>query len=240
MYRRFGSEVTIVEMSPRLIAREDEDVVRRRSARSSSDEGDRRPHEREVHRRSRRDPRACASASTARRARPRSTARTCCSPSAAGPTRTTSASTRPASTIDARGYIVVDDQLRTNVAGHLGARRLQRPRRLHAHGLQRLRDRRREPARRRSAARERPHRDLRALHRPAARPRRHDRGRPREGRPARILVGKRPMTKVKRAVEKGETQGFMKVVVDAEIEADPRRGDPRHRRRRGRSTRSST
>jgi pyruvate/2-oxoglutarate dehydrogenase complex dihydrolipoamide dehydrogenase (E3) component len=32
----------------------------------------------------------------------------------------------------------------------------------------------------------------------------------------RILVGKRPMTKVKRAVEKGETQGFMKVVVDAE------------------------
>lgn len=34
------------------------------------------------------------------------------------------------------------------------------------------------------------------------------------GRPA--LVGKRPMTRVGRAVEKGETQGFMKVVVDAE------------------------
>jgi pyruvate/2-oxoglutarate dehydrogenase complex dihydrolipoamide dehydrogenase (E3) component len=32
----------------------------------------------------------------------------------------------------------------------------------------------------------------------------------------RALVGKRPMTKVGRAVEKGETQGFMKVVVDAE------------------------
>jgi pyruvate/2-oxoglutarate dehydrogenase complex dihydrolipoamide dehydrogenase (E3) component len=30
------------------------------------------------------------------------------------------------------------------------------------------------------------------------------------------LVGKRPMTKVGRAVEKGESQGFMKVVVDAE------------------------
>lgn len=30
----------------------------------------------------------------------------------------------------------------------------------------------------------------------------------------RALVGKRPMTKVSRAVEKGETQGFMKVVVD--------------------------
>jgi pyruvate/2-oxoglutarate dehydrogenase complex dihydrolipoamide dehydrogenase (E3) component len=32
----------------------------------------------------------------------------------------------------------------------------------------------------------------------------------------RALIGKRPMTKVGRAVEKGETQGFMKVVVDAE------------------------
>ncbi len=32
----------------------------------------------------------------------------------------------------------------------------------------------------------------------------------------RALVGKRPMTKVKRAVEKGESQGFMKVIVDAE------------------------
>ena len=34
------------------------------------------------------------------------------------------------------------------------------------------------------------------------------------GRP--VLVGKRPMTRVGRAVEKGETQGFMKVLVDAE------------------------
>jgi pyruvate/2-oxoglutarate dehydrogenase complex dihydrolipoamide dehydrogenase (E3) component len=36
------------------------------------------------------------------------------------------------------------------------------------------------------------------------------------GRPA--LVGQRPMTRVGRAVEKGETQGFMKVVVDAETQ----------------------
>jgi pyruvate/2-oxoglutarate dehydrogenase complex dihydrolipoamide dehydrogenase (E3) component len=34
----------------------------------------------------------------------------------------------------------------------------------------------------------------------------------------KALVGKRSMTKVGRAVEKGETQGFMKVVVDAETE----------------------
>ena len=38
----------------------------------------------------------------------------------------------------------------------------------------------------------------------------------RSGRKA--LVGKRPMTRVGRAVEKGETQGFMKVVVDADTE----------------------
>ena len=32
----------------------------------------------------------------------------------------------------------------------------------------------------------------------------------------KVLVGKRPMTRVSRAVEKGETQGLMKIVVDAE------------------------
>jgi pyruvate/2-oxoglutarate dehydrogenase complex dihydrolipoamide dehydrogenase (E3) component len=32
----------------------------------------------------------------------------------------------------------------------------------------------------------------------------------------KALIGKRPMTKVGRAVEKGETQGFMKVLVDSE------------------------
>lgn len=32
----------------------------------------------------------------------------------------------------------------------------------------------------------------------------------------KLLLGKRPMTRVGRAVEKGETRGFMKVIVDAE------------------------
>ena len=48
MYRRFGAEVTVVEMGPRLIAREDDDVSeairddpRRR--------GDQRPHLRRMH-----------------------------------------------------------------------------------------------------------------------------------------------------------------------------------------------
>ena len=132
---------------------------------------------------------------------------------------------------DERGYIKVDDELRTNVAGHLGARRLQRQRRVHAHVVQRLRDRRREPARRRSAQRHRPDHDLRAVHRSAARPRRHDRAEARSVGPPGA-VGKRPMTRVGRAVEKGETQGFMKVIVDADTKADPRRGDPGRQRRR--------
>src|SRR5215469_1720088 len=32
----------------------------------------------------------------------------------------------------------------------------------------------------------------------------------------RVLIGTRPMMRVGRAVEKGETQGFMKVMVDAD------------------------
>jgi pyruvate/2-oxoglutarate dehydrogenase complex dihydrolipoamide dehydrogenase (E3) component len=35
----------------------------------------------------------------------------------------------------------------------------------------------------------------------------------------KIRIGKRPMTRVSRAVEKGETQGFMKVIVDADSRA---------------------
>jgi pyruvate/2-oxoglutarate dehydrogenase complex dihydrolipoamide dehydrogenase (E3) component len=34
------------------------------------------------------------------------------------------------------------------------------------------------------------------------------------GRP--LLTGRRPMSRVGRAIEKGETQGFMKITVDAE------------------------
>ena len=49
MYRRFGAEVTVIEMAPRLIAREDEDVsdAIRDDPRAR---GDRGPHRRRVHR----------------------------------------------------------------------------------------------------------------------------------------------------------------------------------------------
>ena len=66
---------------------------------------------------------------------------------------------------------------------HLGDGRLQRPRRVHPHVVQRFRDRRGEPARRRAAEGQRPHPHLCAVHRPAARPRRHDRRRGPQVRP---------------------------------------------------------
>ena len=57
---------------------------------------------------------------------------------------------------------------------HLGDGGLQRPRRLHPHVVQRLRDRRGEPARRRPAPGQRPHHHLCAVHRSAAGPGRDD------------------------------------------------------------------
>ena len=151
-------------------------------------------------------------------ASPRSSARTCCSPWAAARTPTISASSAPASRRDERGYIVVDDELRTNVPG-IWALGDCNGRGAFTHTAYNdfeivaanLLDGD-------SPARQRSHPRVRAVHRPAARTRRHDRDRgPEAGR--RLLVGKRPMTRVARAVEKGETQGFMKVVVDAESKA---------------------
>ena len=65
---------------------------------------------------------------------------------------------------------------------------------------------------------ERPHSGLRALCRPAARASRPDRGRS-SAKGHAVRIGRRPMTRVGRAVEKGETLGFMKVVVDRDSDA---------------------
>ena len=170
MYRRFGAEVTIVEKGPRLIAREDEDVSEA-IREILTDEGivvrtdatciGFKPHADGV---------AvdidCTSGE----------------PVAVGSHVLLAVGRRPNTddlgldkagvTVDARGYIVVDESPRDECSRHLGAGRLQRPRRLHAHGLQRLRDRRRQSARRRGAPGERPDSRLCALYRPAARARR--------------------------------------------------------------------
>ena len=52
---------------------------------------------------------------------------------------------------------------------------------------------------------------------------------------SKALTAKRLMEDVGRAYERGETQGFMKLTVDAANQSDSRSGDSRHRRRRGRA-----
>ena len=110
-----------------------------------------------------------------RRCRPDRRAAICCWRWAGDPTPTIWVCDAAGVQTDARGYIVVDDQLQDQRRPHLGDGRLQRQGRVHPHVVQRLRDRRRQPARRRPAPGERPHHHLCALHRPAAGPRRHDR-----------------------------------------------------------------
>ena len=157
-------------------------------------------------------------------------ARTCCWPSGADPTPTTSGSTRPGSPPTRRGYIVVDDQLRTNVTGiwalgdcngrgaftHTAYNDFEivaanlldgEPRqvsdRIPAYALYI------DPPLGRAGLTET---QVRARAEGAGRQAADDARWPRD--------------------RKGRDQGFMKVVVDAETE-DPRRRDPRRRRRRG-------
>ena len=213
MFRRFGSEVTVVEMGPRLVQHEDEDVSAaikeileaegihlRLNAECiafeaadkgayvhvSCDEGEPKVHGSHVLLAVGRIP------------------------------NTDDLGLQAAGIVtDERGYIVVDDQLRTNVEGiwamgdcngrggftHtsyndfeiVAANLLDNdPRRvsdrIHAHALYT------DPPLGQVGMTETQVRQ--------------------SGKPA--LIGTRPMTKVGRAVEKGETQGFMKVLVDAE------------------------
>ena len=214
MYRRFGAEVTVVEMAPRLIAREDKDVsetvqeiltdegIAVRT--SATCIGVQAP-----------PGTACRSALTAHPGRRPWWARMCCWRWGAGPTRTISASTRLASRRDARGYIVVDDGLSTTAPG-IWALGDCNGRGAFTHtayndyeivaanlldgGNRRVSDRI----------------SAYALYvdPPLGRVGLSETEATRTGR--KLLVSKRPMTRVGRAIEKGETKGFMKVVADAE------------------------
>ena len=184
MYRRFGAQVTVVEMAPRLIAREDADVSAAVKEILEA-EGITIRLGREVR---------CRAAATAIGI---AVAIDCDDePKEVVGTHLLLATGRRPNTDDLgceraghrarrarlhrRRRRAADERRR-----HLRARRRQRPRRVHAYRVQRLRDRRREPARRRIAAGQRPHSDLRALHRSAAGPRRHDRARGAREREAR-------------------------------------------------------
>ena len=95
MVRRFGSEVTIVEMGPRLIHREDEDDDVSEAIREIL------------------KTKASTSDSTIRE----SLARICFSQSAACRTTDDLGLENAGVTVDQRGYVQVDDQLQTNVPG---------------------------------------------------------------------------------------------------------------------------
>ncbi len=213
MYRRFGSEVTIVERASRLAQHEDEDVST--AIRSILDnEGITVRLNADCIGFSRRGDEIVAQVNCASG-----------NPEVSGSHLLLAVGRRPNTSdlgleeagvaVDKRGYIVVDDQLRTSVPGiwalgdcngrgaftHtafndaeiVAANLLDNdPRkvsdRIKAYALYI------DPPLGRAGATE-------------------DEVR-KSGRPA--LIGRRPMTKVGRAVEKGETQGFMKIIVDGE------------------------
>ena len=213
MYRRFGAEVTVVEKAPRLIAREDEDVSE--AVREIlTDEGI-----------------AVRTSATCIGFKPHPDGVAvdvdCTSgePVVVGSHVLLAVGRRPNTddlgldkagvAVDARGYIVVDDGLATNVPG-IWALGDCNGRGAFTHtayndyeivaanlldgGNRRVSDR--IPAY--------------ALYvdPPLGRVGLSETEAARTGR--KLLVSKRPMTRVGRAIEKGETKGFMKVVADAE------------------------
>ena len=211
MYRRFGSEVTILEMGPRLIQREDEDVSAT-ILEILEGEGIQ----------IRRNAKCIGFSKTIDGV----AARVDCvdgAPEVTGTQVLLAVGRRPNTddlglenagiAVDARGYIPVDDQLRTSVPGiwalgdcngkggftHTSFNDSEIvAANLLDHDPRRVSDR--IPA------------YALYIDPPLGRAGLTEAEVVRTGRPA--LIGKRPMTRVGRAVEKGETQGFMKVLVD--------------------------
>jgi pyruvate/2-oxoglutarate dehydrogenase complex dihydrolipoamide dehydrogenase (E3) component len=213
MYRRFGSEVTILEMSPRLVHREDEDI-------SAAIQGILESEGIHI--------RLNAKCIGFTRRGEEIIARADCgeSTSEIGGTHVLLAVGRRPNTddlgldkagvaVDERGYIAVDDQLRSSVAGiwamgdcngkgaytHTSYNDFEIvAANLLDHDPRRVSDRILAYAL--------------YVDPPLGRVGMTEAEVRKSGR--RALIGKRPMTRVGRAVEKGETQGFMKILVDAE------------------------
>lgn len=213
MYRRFGSQVTVVEMSPRLIAREDEDT----SAAI-----------RDILEREGIAVRTGAECIALEKSASGVRIKVDCqegSPVVDGTHLLLAVGRRPNTddlglekagvAVDARGYIQVDDELRTSVPGiwalgdcngrgaftHTAYNDFE----IVAANLLDGDPRRVSDRIEAYALYVDPPLGRAGLTEAAAR---------KTGR--KILVGKRPMERIKRAVEKGETQGFIKIVVDAD------------------------
>jgi pyruvate/2-oxoglutarate dehydrogenase complex dihydrolipoamide dehydrogenase (E3) component len=216
MYRRFGSEVTVVEKGSRLLAREDEDVAME-IHKVLEGEGIGFRTAAECIRLSSREPDVAVEVDCKSGDREVVGSHVLL---AVGrrPNTDDLGLERAGVAVDKRGYIVVDDELRTNVPGiwalgecngkgaftHTayndfeivaanlldgGTRRLSD--RIPCYGLFT------DPPLGRAGLTET---QARAMGR-------------------QVRIGKRPMTRVGRAVENGETNGLMKIVVDAETQA---------------------
>lgn len=215
MYRRFGSHVTIVEMGPRLIGREDEDVSEAVATILASEGIDLRTSAECVTLES--DNKEVIVGTDCNGAREHVKGSHVLLAVGRIPNTDTLNLEATGVALDERGYIIVDDQLRTNVPGiwalgdcngqgafthtayndyEIVAANLldEDPRRVSdripCYGL--------------------------FVDPPLGRIGMTEKQALATGR--KILVGRRPMTKVARAVEKGETAGFMKVLIDAENE----------------------
>ena len=213
MYRRFGSEVTIVETGPRLIGREDEDVSQ--AVREILEaEGIRIRTDAKCISLAKRDSRITVGIDCGE------------GPPEVSGTHVLLAVGRTPNThdlgleraevaTDQRGYIIVDDQLQTNVPG-IWALGDCNGRGAFTHtsynDYEIVADNLLNHDQRRVSDRIQAY----ALYTdpPLGRCGMTDAQIRKSGRPA--LVAKYPMSRVSRAVEKGETQGFIKITVDAE------------------------
>ena len=213
MFRRFGSEVTIVEMSPRLIAREDEDV----SAAVRTILETEGIHVRTSAECIRLAPHADGVAVSV----------DCTSgpPEAIGSDVLLAVGRRPNTddlgldkagiATDARGYITVDDTLATNVSGiwALGDCNGRGAFTHTAYNDYEIVAANLLDGESRKVSERVPAYAL-YIDPPLGRVGMTESQARATGRP--LLISTRPMTRVGRAVEKGETQGFMKAIVDAE------------------------
>ncbi len=213
MYRRFGAQVTVIEKGPRLVAREDEDVseaileilIREGiTVRTGAECISLAPHEKGV-----------SVGVNCATGEPASIGSQVLLAVGRQPNTADLGLEKAGVETDARGYIKVDDSLATSVPGiwamgdcngrgaftHtayndfeiIAANLLQGEQRLVSDRI---------PA------------YALYIDPPLGRAGMTEREARASGRP--LLIGRRPMTRVGRAVEKDETQGFMKVIVDAE------------------------
>jgi pyruvate/2-oxoglutarate dehydrogenase complex dihydrolipoamide dehydrogenase (E3) component len=213
MYRRFGSEVTVIEKGPRLVWREDPDVSTA-IAEVFAQEGITIRTEAECISFEPRGQDIAAGVSCAI-GEPQAVGSHALLAVGRRPNTDDLGVTKAGLELDQRGYIEVDDQLRTNVPGiwalgdcngkgaftHTAYNDFE----IVAQNLLDGRERRLSQRIPCYALFIDPPLGRVGLTETEARKQQRQ-----------VRIGKRPMTRVARAIEKGETQGFMKVVVDAQ------------------------